>query len=138
MSKNNQPAITTGNEINIDEILAKRQEVTGHANKFPFQALGRQWLCYAPDLSDDDFKQELQDLSDAMEERTIATKDWQAEFAYLWLGEEQGAEFLEAAAKAEISSNWILQTALGKYNEQVAANPTRPSYSKNRAQRRQR
>lgn len=126
------------NAIDIDAILAKRKEATGSANQFPFIALGREWLCMAPDLGGDDFKAELAQLNDELENKTISEHDAQVEMAFLWLGDDQAQAFLDAAGEAGVSSSWIIQMAISNYNEQVNANPTRPSSSLNRRQRRQR
>lgn len=128
----------TSKPIDIDAILAKRQEVTGHANKFPFIALGKEWMCMAPDLGSDDFKAELADLNIQVEDGTISEHDATVEMAHLWLGEEQADDFLDLTAAAGVSSSWILQQAISNYSDQVSANPTRPSSSINRRQRRQR
>lgn len=110
-------------DINIDAILAKREEATGSKDTFTFQFKDRTWTAKDPIVADDEWKDELGELSGDVD------------VAEHYLGFDQYDEFLEAGGRAgyvllavkEFMRNAVDETEQG---------PTRRSTSS--AQRRKR
>lgn len=77
-----------GNSIDMDAILAQREEATGSADTFSFTFKGKEWHCKDPITADDEFKDALYDLETDLE------------VSEAYLGEEQYAEFVAAGGRA--------------------------------------
>ncbi|MFI2216524.1 hypothetical protein ACH47B_06530 [Rhodococcus sp. NPDC019627] len=116
--------------IDLDAMLAKREEAVGSRDQFPFGFAGRVWWSMDPTLADDDWTAELRAIS---EDPDTVPGDVTAHY----LGEEQWAEF-----KAAGGSSSLWSQALNAYLERQqslddAGNPTQGRRFSNRTQRRQ-
>lgn len=75
-------------DINLDAILAKREESTGSKDNFTFEFAGKTWTAKDPIVADDEWKDELGELSGDVE------------VAEHYLGFDQYDEFLAAGGRA--------------------------------------
>jgi hypothetical protein len=109
--------------IDLDAVIAKRQEASGSIDTFTFTFAEREWTCKDPVTADDEWKSELEELQ----------TDW--EVAQMYLGDKQYAEFLEAGGRAG-----YVTLAIRAYTERMASRdrenrPTRRSTSSRKATR---
>ena len=74
--------------IDMDAILAQREEATGSSDTFAFTFKQKQWTCKDPITAEDEWKDGLLDL------------DTDVEVAEYYMGEAQYAEFLKAGGRA--------------------------------------
>lgn len=122
----------SGKPIDIDAMLAKREETIGSKDRFPFVVLGETWWCLDPRLSDDSFQDELTELRDDLDEGEIDSVEFRTELIDLYLGDEQGEKFRAAGGQVK-----HLNAALEAYAD-TAADPTRKSSRASRRQSRRR
>ncbi len=74
--------------IDMDAILAQREEATGSADSFKFTFKGKDWVCMDPITADDDWKDGLLDL------------DTDVEVAEYYLGSDQYKTFVKEGGRA--------------------------------------
>ena len=103
--------------IDMDAILAQREEATGSPDSFAFTFRDREWTCTDPITAADDWKEALDELQGDVE------------VAEHYLGDDQYAAFVEAGGRA----GYVL-LAIAQYMKQVRAEndegrPTRRSTS---------
>ncbi|MFC7450553.1 hypothetical protein [Rhodococcus daqingensis] len=110
-------------DIDLDAILAKREEVTGSKDRFTFTFAGQTWSAIDPIVADDDWKDEL------------AECESDPDVAEHYLGTEQYEQFLAAGGRAG-----YLVLAVRQFMEEATAEtdagPTRSSRSSARRQKR--
>ncbi|QOV99505.1 hypothetical protein [Rhodococcus pyridinivorans] len=117
--------------VDLDAILAKRQETVGSRDRFPAAAYGQTWWVMDPKLADDEWLDDLEDLSDE--------GAGPIELAEHYLGAEQWKKFKEAGGRAS-----DVLAIIDQYMEYQAAldddegKAGRSSRSSTRAQRRRR
>ena len=107
--------------INIDAMLAKREEELGSADRFPFIAKGETWQAVDPSLADDDWQNELDDLRADLDDDELTISEFRDALIDLYLGDEQAERFRAAGCEFR-----HLNAALEIYAEQKA-DPTRRS-----------
>ena len=118
--------------IDVDAMLAKREEVVGSKDRFPFVVFGETWWCLDPRLADDELQDELTDLRDDLDDGEIDSREFRTLLIDLYLGEEQGEKFRTAGGQVR-----HLNAALQAYAD-TAADPTRKSSRASRRQSRRR
>lgn len=118
--------------IDIDAMLAKREEAIGSKDQFPFVALGETWWCIDPRLADDSLQDDVEDLRDDLDEGDITSPEFRSSLIDLYLGDEQGEKFREAGGQMK-----HINAALEVYAD-TQADPTRRSSrsTRRRAKRR--
>lgn len=105
-------------DIDIDTVLAQREEATGSADTFAFTFKGQEWYCKDPVTADDEFKDSILDVEN------------DRELAEAYLGEEQYARFSEAGGRAGyvvLAINQYMQRM--QEQQRDSARPTRRSNS---------
>ncbi|MCY1656368.1 hypothetical protein OVA21_03920 [Dietzia sp. SL131] len=107
--------------IDIDAMLAKREEVVGSADRFPFIALGETWWCIDPRLADDSLQYDLEDLRDDLDDGEIDSSEFRTALIDLYLGDEQGEKFRATGGQMK-----HINAALEAYAD-TQADPTRRS-----------
>ena len=113
-------------DIDLDAVLAKRQEVTGsEGDTFGFTFAGRRWTMVDPLLAEDDWKEELADL------------ELDVDVARHYMGDDQYDEFIASGGKSG-GALLALREYMQKVTDEMEAGPTRRSTSSNRTQRRSR
>lgn len=75
-------------DIDLDAILAKREEVTGSKDTFSFTFAGKKWTAKDPIVADDEWKEDLADC------------EGDIEVAEHYMGEDQYTAFVEAGGRA--------------------------------------
>ncbi|MEV5543118.1 hypothetical protein AB0L13_40485 [Saccharopolyspora shandongensis] len=91
-------------DIDMDSILAQREEATGSADTFGFTFAGQRWTAKDPVMADDEWKNELAELSSDVE------------VAVHYLGEDQYEQFVAAGGR-----NGIVLLAVREYTKQLQA-----------------
>ena len=116
--------------IDLDAMLAKREEVVGSRDSFPFVVNGKEWWCKDPKLATDDWREDLAELGEAPE-------DWDEEQDGRWsadpteltehfLGKDQADEFYAAGGQSA-QLNQALEIYQERENRRRGGDPTRPS-----------
>ncbi|WP_370944005.1 hypothetical protein AB5J62_33530 [Amycolatopsis sp. cg5] len=99
--------------IDMDAILAQREEATGSADTFSFTFKGQEWVCQDPITASDEWKDGLLDL------------DNDIEVAEYYLGEDQYAKFVKAGGRAGYVILAINQYMQQMRQENEEGRPTR-------------
>lgn len=116
-----EPSVST---IDMDAILAQREEATGSADTFSFTFKQQEWTCKDPITADDDWKDGLLD------------QQTDVEVAEYYLGEDQYAKFLEAGGRAGYVILAINQYMQKMKQDNEEGRPTRRSTSSARRRKR--
>jgi hypothetical protein len=103
-------------DIDMDAILAQREEATGSADTFGFTFKGQRWTAKHPLLADDEWNETLQDLEDTVE------------VAEHYMGADQYAKFTEAGGYAGIVIFAVREEGK-RMAAEVDGRPTRSSRS---------
>lgn len=111
-------------DIDMDAVLAQREEATGSADTFGFTFAGQRWFARCPVMADDEWKAELAELSTDVE------------IAAHYLGDEQYETFVAAGGR-----NGVVLLAVREYtrrlqDEDSQGRPTRSSGSSARRRKR--
>ncbi|MGW1680556.1 hypothetical protein [Saccharopolyspora sp. NPDC002376] len=111
-------------DIDMDAILAQREEKTGSADTFSFTFKGERWVAKDPVMADDAWKDDLADLATDVE------------VAEHYMGAEQYAKFIEAGGR-----NGVVLLAVAEHTKRMQAEdrdgrPTRSSVSSARRRKR--
>lgn len=121
----------TNTPIDIDAMLAKREEEVGYKDRFPFIAAGKTWWAVDPTLAADEWLDELDELNDERDDDDAPTGDYRDGLVDLYLGDQ--AEAFRAAG----GQSRHLNAALRIYLEQQRTDPTlQPSRSTRRRSKR--
>lgn len=135
MSENTLP----DNAINLDAILAKREEEVGSRDRFPFVFGGKTWWAMDPTLADDAWQDELHDLGMEEDEdgNLIESDDVDTvAIAEHYLGVDQWKKFVEAGGQSSYFLHALRIHAEQSTGKDSEGRPTRRSRS-SRATRRQ-
>ncbi|WP_263251636.1 hypothetical protein [Saccharopolyspora rosea] len=89
-------------DIDMDALLAQREEATGSADTFAFTFAGQRWFAKDPIMADDDWKTELAELASDVE------------VAEHYLGAEQYERFVEAGGR-----NGVVLLAVREYTKRL-------------------
>lgn len=107
----------TSIDIDMDALLAQREEATGSADTFAFTFKGERWTAKDPIMADDDWKDELAELSSDVE------------VAMHYLGEDQYEKFLEAGGRNGVVLLAVQQYMRTQQAQDRDGRPTRRSGS---------
>ncbi|QWF78701.1 hypothetical protein [Amycolatopsis sp. CA-230715] len=110
--------------IDIDAILAQREEATGSADTFSFTFKAKHWTCKDPITAEDDWKDGLLDL------------ETDVEVAEHYLGEDQYSLFVDAGGRAGYVILAINQHMQKMRQETEDGRPTRRSTSSGKRRKR--
>jgi hypothetical protein len=121
---------TQGAPIDLDAMLAKREEEVGSPDRFPFTFKGETWWGLDPILASDEWKDELREISN---DEDVTPAD----VAEHYLGEEQWARFVAAGGSSGLWSQALSQYLDNQRSADESGDPTRARRSFNRSQRRQ-
>lgn len=110
----------TDKPIDIDAMLAKREEEIGSTDRFPFIARQGTWWAIDPSLASDEWQDQLDDLNADKEDGAITAADYRQELIDLYLG-EKAEEFREAGGELK-HLNAALEIYVGQKQD-----PTRGS-----------
>jgi hypothetical protein len=110
-------------DIDMDAILAQREEATGSADTFGFTFKGQRWTAKHPLLADDDWNEQLQELDDTVD------------VAAHYMGEEQWEKFAAAGGYAGIVIFAVREEGK-RMTSEVNERPTRSSKSSRSTRRR--
>lgn len=112
------------NDIDMDAILAQREEATGAADTFAFTFKSQRWTAKHPLLADDEWNEQLQELQGNVE------------VAEHYMGADQYEQFTEAGGYAGVVIFAVREEARRMANETTDGRPTRSSNSSERTRRR--
>ncbi|MGW1678498.1 hypothetical protein [Saccharopolyspora shandongensis] len=104
-------------DIDMDALLAQREEATGSADTFAFTFAGQRWFAKDPIMGDDEWKDELAEL---MTDVDVAEH---------YLGAEQYEKFVAAGGRAGIVHLAIREYVKTQQAEDSQGRPTRRSVS---------
>lgn len=104
-------------DIDMDAILAQREEATGSADTFAFTFKGQRWTAKHPLLADDEWNEQLRELNGNVD------------VAVHYMGEEQYDKFVEAGGYAGVVIFAVREEARRMADETADGRPTRSSRS---------
>lgn len=110
--------------IDMDAILAQREEATGSSDHFAFTFKGKDWSCTDPVTGSDEWKDGLYDL------------ETDVDVAEYYLGAEQYAKFVDAGGRAGYVILAVNQYMQKMRSETADGRPTRRSNSSAKRQKR--
>jgi hypothetical protein len=111
-------------DIDMDAILAQREEATGSADSFGFTFKGQRWTAKHPLLADDAWGEQLAELTETVD------------VAAHYMGEEQWERFVAAGGYAGIVIFAVREEGK-RMTAENEGSPTRSSTSSRAVRRRQ-
>ncbi|MFI0469297.1 hypothetical protein ACH347_34930 [Saccharopolyspora sp. 5N102] len=111
-------------DIDMDAILAQREEKTGSADEFAFTFKGEQWRAKCPIMADDEWKDELRELTSDID------------VAEHYLGVEQYERFVAAGGRAGVVVLAVREYMATQRAEDSQGRPTQRSASSARRRKR--
>lgn len=104
-------------DIDMDALLAQREEATGSADTFAFTFKGERWQAKCPIMADDEWKDELRELASDVD------------VAEHYLGVEQYERFVAAGGRAGVVVLAVREYMRSQQAEDGQGRPTRRSAS---------
>lgn len=136
-------SLSDDNVIDFDALLAKREEVIGSRDKFPFLFAGDKWWIFDPELVDDAWRDRLQEITNKPDDWDDTVDGWWSvdalEWIEHWFGPDQldeATDFVEAGGHMGVI-NRVLEVYQDRKRRQRGTDPTRrPSRATRRQSRR--
>lgn len=108
----------------FDDLIAQRAEAIGADGRtVTIDGFGKKWNLAAPNLQPAEWNDQFTELTNDFSEGVVSTADFREELGDLLLADQKEAFFTEAD-KAGVDPLLLMNWAIQKMAEDVAANPT--------------